>query len=215
MKKMSKIEYLLSGIVLGTFFPGAIMIFFWWLPATLTIYRIIYIPDLYIMISSLTGLSIGIIIDILVLKKIIPKFYDLNKYLLIITYLFCSAFAVSSFMGLPIGNFFLGLIAGLYVGRKCYHLNKNHNSYLQNMKTVSNFTAFITSFEGLLIGLLMLNDKSVINSTNQFLGIQIFSANQYRNVLIIILLCILLYVMQFILTKAAVNLSYSIHTKSD
>jgi hypothetical protein len=212
---MSKIEYLLSGIVLGTFFPGAIMIFFWWLPATLTIYRIIYIPDLYIMISSLTGLAIGVIIDILVLKKIIPKFYDLNKYLLIITYLFCSVFAVSSFMGLPIGNLFLGLIAGLYIGRKCYHLTQNHSSYLQNMKIVSNFTAFITSFEGLLIGLLVLNDKSVIISTNQFLGMQMFSANQIGNILIIIFLCILLYLLQFFLTKAAITLSYSIRTKSD
>ena len=212
---MSKIEYLLSGIVLGTFISGAIMIFFWWLPATLTIYRIIYIPDLYIMISSLTGLAIGVIIDILVLKKIIPKFYDLNKYLLIITYLFCSSFAVSSFMGLPIGNLFLGLIAGLYIGRKCYHLTQNHSSYLQNMKIVSNFTAFITSFEGLLIGLLVLNDKSVIISTNQFLGMQMFSANQIGNILIIIFLCILLYLLQFFLTKAAITLSYSIRTKSD
>jgi hypothetical protein len=215
MKKMSKNEYLFSGIVLGLFIPVAIMIFVWWLLAVLTISRVVYIPDKYIMSSSLTGLSVGIIIDILALKKIIPKFYVLNKYLLIITYLFCSAVAVSSFMGIPIGNLFLGFMAGLYVGRKCYHLNQSHDHFSQNIKAVSTFTAFVTSSEGLLTGLLMLNDISVIDSTNQFLGIQIFSANQIRNGAVIILLCILLYVMQFFLSKAAVYLSYGIRTQSD
>lgn len=215
MTGMSKTEYLISGTVLGLFIPFAIMIVIWWPLATLTIYRIIRIPDVTIMICSLAGLFTGIVIDILVLKKIIPKFYEMNKLILIITYLLCSAFAVSSFMGLPVGNLCLGFIAGLYTGRKCRHFSANPDHYSHTLKTVSHFTALITSFEGLLTGFIMLNDKSALLSANQFLGLQVFSAGKVNNVLIIILLCIILYVLQFFITKAAVTLSYQVRMKPD
>ena len=215
MTGMSKTEYLISGTVLGIFIPCAIMILIWWPLATLTIYRIIRIPDLTIMTGSLAGLFTGIIIDILALKRVIPKLYEANKFILIVIYLFCSAFAVSVFMGLPAGNLFLGFTAGLYIGRKCHHFRQNPESYLRSLKTVSHFTAFITAVEALTIGLIILNDKSALLSADHFIGLQIFSASKANNLLIIILLCMILYLLQFFITKAAVSLSYHIRMKPD
>jgi len=157
---------------------------------------------------AISGLCIGILIDIIFLKKWIPKFYEINKSLSISIYLLCSFIAVAFFMGLPIGNIILGIFAGIYVGRKSHYLHKSKNLFLSTSKNVSLFTAFITSLEALPIGLLALQDDSIIDLINQSIGIKLFTINIIIDMLLILMLCLMLFLLQYILTKKATIKSY-------
>jgi len=184
---VNKKEFYIIGLGLGTLIPIILLVFSWWSLSALNIYKIFSVPESFIKIFALTGFIIGIIIDILFLKRLIPKFYKFNISLMIFIYVFCSVIAVAFFMGLPIGNLLLGIIAGLYIGRKYHYINQNIDKFSLASKTISIFTALVTTLEALPIGFLALQEGSLIGSINQFLGLHIFSLNRLTDILMVLL----------------------------
>ena len=65
-----------------------------------------------IIVAALTGLLIGIVLDILFLRRWIRNFYLAHLWLLAMVYGALCVMAIASFMGLPVGTFMLGLLAG-------------------------------------------------------------------------------------------------------
>ena len=195
---------------MGLLIPIIVFVLFWWSIAVLNVFKILNISESVITVVAISGLCIGILLDIIFLKKWIPKFYEMDKSLSISIYLFCSFIAVGFFMGLPIGNIVLGIFAGIYVGRKSHYLHKNKNHFLSTSKKVSLFTASITSLEALPIGLLALQDDSIIDLINQSIGIKLFTINIIIDMLLILMLCLMLFLLQYILTKKATIKSYQI-----
>ncbi len=207
---MSKIESYIIGLGLGALIPIFGFVFFWWLSAALNNFKILSVPESSIKIFALTGFAIGIVIDILFLKRLVPEFYKLNIAWLIFIYLFCSAMAVAFFMGFPIGNLLLGMVAGGYMGRKYYHIKQSIENFSSASKSVSLFTAFITAFEALPIGLLTLREEYLMAAINQILGIQIFSVIKFIDILLIVLLCIFLFIAQYFCTRLASKIAFNI-----
>ncbi len=205
---MDKKEFHIIGFGIGVLIPLLLLVLFWWPIAALKIYAIVSFPESLIKISAAVGFFAGVIIDILFLKRLIPIFYRFKISLMIIVYLFCSVIAVAFFMGFPVGNLLLGIIAGLYIGRKYHHLEQKKDKFPVVSKTTSIFTASITSLEALPIGFLIaLQEHYLPGSINKFLGFRLFSSNTVI-IFIIVILCLLLFIVQFYSTRAATKIAF-------
>jgi hypothetical protein len=208
MMEIEKREYYLIATILAFLMPLILAVVFWWTVASLDIFKIVAVSEQIIAIAACTGLAIGIVLDFVFLKKWTPKFYEMNKSVSVLLYLFCSLMAVAFCMGVPVGNLFLGLLAGIYIGRKCHYLNSDQASFASAAKNVSIFSAFVTSIEALPIGLLALQEESIINSVNRIFGFVLFHANKIIDVLLIMILSCILFGVQFIITRFGTRLSF-------
>ena len=113
---MTKLDKLFLSIILYPVSPILFFLTFWWISLS-------YVQDGYTFLIGLTGICIGILIDIFFVKKYISKGYDLNNISLILIYLFYSICIFGFFMGVPVFNIFLGIPAGIYISRKIYYKN--------------------------------------------------------------------------------------------
>ena len=118
---MNRAESVVVGLVVGITCPLLLFVFCWWTAAALSIYHVLSLPVSVIIVAAFTGLGIGMILDIIWLKHWVRRFYTANIYFIIAVYLSLSVVALAFFMGLPIGNIVLGMLAGVYVGRKQFH----------------------------------------------------------------------------------------------
>jgi len=207
---VNKKEFCIIGLGLGTLIPIILLVLFWWPLSLVNILKIFSFPESFIKIFALTGFTIGIIIDILFLKRLIHKFYRFNKSLLVIAYIYCSFIAVAFFMGLPIGNFLLGIIAGLYIGRRYHYINQNIDQFSVASRNISIFTAVITTLEALPVGFLALQEESLIGWINKFSGVQIFLLNRTIDIFIIVFLCIMLFIIQYFATRVVSKFAFNI-----
>jgi len=207
-----KTEYLIIGLGLGTLIPLLVFVLFWWSTAALVIYKLVQLPESFIIYAAFTGLAIGITINILYLKKLIPGFYTLKNNILIPLYLLCSFIALAFFMGTPIGNIILGILAGLYTGRRHYYLEQHPDIFFSTAKKTSLFTAFITSIEALPIGILALRDTSIFTVLKSTFHFDLNVTNIIIDIIMVFLLCMLLFLIQFWVTNIAAKLAFQINT---
>ena len=80
-----------------------------------------------VITAALTGLLVGIVLDVLFLRRWIRNFYIARLWILAIIYGALCVVAVASFMGLPVGTFALGLLAGGSAGRRQIHNPSDDN----------------------------------------------------------------------------------------
>jgi hypothetical protein len=74
--------------------------------------------DRHFALYSITGLIIGLLIDGYFLKGWIRNMYRISPILILIFYIIYNIGLYGFFMGFPVFNSFLGLIAGYYYGKK-------------------------------------------------------------------------------------------------
>lgn len=206
--ELDKKEYYIIATFLALLIPLIVGVLFWWTVASVDIFNIMTIPEQIIRTVAITGLAIGILLDLIYLKKWIRKFYEMNRVVSILLYLFCSLMAVAFFMGIPIGNLFLGFLAGIYIGRKHHYLKTDLMRFASVSKEISLLSAFITSIEALPIGLLALQEASSTDSINRIFGFVLFHANKLIDVLLILILCGILFWVQFFVTRMGAKLSH-------
>ena len=206
--EFDKKEYYLIGAFLALLIPLIVFVIFWWSIAALDILNFLVIPESIIAIVAVTGLAIGIVLDIIYLKEWTTKFYEMNKVFSILLYLICSVMAVAFFMGFPIGNLLLGFLAGIYVGRKWYHLNSDRASFSSASKKVSIFSAFVTSIEALPIGILALQEELIIDFINRIFGFVLFNKNIFQDIVFILILGIILFWIQYYITLLGTKISF-------
>jgi len=98
-------KFLFWGVVPITFFLIA-----WWSSIGLQ-------NDQKIASIAFAGLGFGILIDVLVLKPSLKSLETLSKEVLIGVYVFYSIMVLGFFMGVPVFNLFLGVLAGRFIAR--------------------------------------------------------------------------------------------------
>ena len=131
---LSKIE----SLILGIFF-GLLPIVFCLL-ATLVIASIFFGTKV-IAPWALWSLVPAVITDILFLKKWVRNAYRMNNKVLAVIYLFYSVVALGMGMGVPIFNFVLGIMAGVYIARKMHFIEADEQNRKQAFKRTAVFTA--------------------------------------------------------------------------
>jgi hypothetical protein len=201
-------EYYLIGFTIGIVIPLLTFVLFWWPIAALAIYHVASVPDNYIAMFAIAGLAAGIILDFLYLKRLIPFFYNFHLLIMISLYLCCSVIAVAFFMGFPLGNLLLGMLAGIYIGRRCHFKDLNRAAFTVVAKKTSRFTALVTALEALPIGLLMLQEDYLLAAINLFIGFRLFSTSLLQDIFVIVILCLILFGIQFLLTKWTATMAF-------
>lgn len=92
---------------------------------------------------ALSGLGVGMVIDIAFLKRWIKKAYQLSNKVLIAIYIFYSIGVLGFCMGVPILNFGVGILAGIYTARRVLNTNTEEQECSQNIKKTALFSAIV------------------------------------------------------------------------
>ena len=107
----TQIEQFALGIILAPLAPIAGLLVFWWGSYA-------FLPESWIAYCGLSGLALGILADIIFIKKIVAKAYKLGTVFWLAVLLFYSAGTFGFFMGVPVFNAALAIPAGFVVGGK-------------------------------------------------------------------------------------------------
>jgi hypothetical protein len=106
-----KIERFFLALILAPPTPLALFLAGWWGAFQ-------FLPEEWIPFVAISGLLLGILIDIFILRRLIDRVDHLSIVFWSAVYLFYSMGAFGFFMGVPVFNSFLSLPAGFVVGRK-------------------------------------------------------------------------------------------------
>jgi hypothetical protein len=211
---MNKTESIAIGLVVGILFPLLVFVLCWWSIAALVMYQVLPLPESVIPSAAFTGLVAGVVLDVLYLRKWIVQFYRIDMWVMALVYLFCSGIAVAFFMGLPLGNIMLGILAGIYVGRRHHHRGGSKELFRSPVKTVSVFTAFVTGLEALPIGLLALDEGILTELLEQIAGLEVAVITSPIGSGVIVLLCVVLMAAQFWCTRTATWWAFGLRVHS-
>jgi hypothetical protein len=148
----------IESVILGMFF-GFVPIVFCFL-ATVVIASI-FLGKEALGPWVLWSLVPGIIIDAIFLKKWVRKAYQINNKVLAGIYLFYSVVALGMGMGVPILNFVLGILAGVYIARKMHFLGSDEQSRNQALKKTALFCAVVMAIMCCLITLWAIAGKMI------------------------------------------------------
>ena len=133
---MSKIESLILGMFFG-FLPVLFCV------AAAGFINVVFLEEKGIAYCALGGLCVGLIIDIVFLKRWVKKAYQMNSKILAALYIFYSIGVLGFCMGIPILEFPLGMAAGAYAARKMYHTKAGPEKFKRNVKKMSIFAAAV------------------------------------------------------------------------
>lgn len=103
----------------------------------------------------------GVIIDIPFLKKWVHNAYHTNSKILAGIYLFYSVVALGMGMGLPILNFVLGIMAGVYIARRMHFNQADEERRKRALKKTAVFCAVVMAIMCCLITLLAIAGEMI------------------------------------------------------
>ena len=199
---MTKTESIAVGFTLGILCPLLLFVLCWWVTASLTMSHVLRIPESGVAVAAFTGLVLGIILDVLYLRRWILQFYSADLRVMVLGYLGCSVIAVAVFMGLPVGNVVLGTLAGIYIGRREYHAVRSGESVSKMVRKASLFAAGVTGAEALPIGLLALGEDWVVEWLQGVTGMDSWAVTDWFGIGLIVVLCVVLMTVQFWCTSS-------------
>jgi hypothetical protein len=195
---MKPIDKLLFGLLFGFSFP-----LFFFLVAVLGFYLF---QDYNVWYFVITGLIIGILTDILLLRKMLRIALELPIWILLGLYLFYNICIYGMFMGFPVFNLGMGIIAGYYYGIKMNHKNFSMTQIEYIKKNVSLFTGFIMLLICISSALIALTEKTIGSELQGMLGLG-FEVTRGMIIATIIIGGSTLIISQYFLTKIVLTIT--------
>lgn len=113
---LNGVEKLFLQVIIGLPAPILGLLAGWW-------GSISFVPEEAIKYFALGGLLFGILMDVLFLRRWVHKAYELPKTGFVLLYLFYTVGIFGFFMGVPVFNLIVGIVAGYYVGICLRHKN--------------------------------------------------------------------------------------------
>jgi hypothetical protein len=110
----TKLERFALGLLLAPLAPLAGLMGFWWFSYAI-------LPEKWISIGALTGLALGILADIFLLKKLLDRAHHLSLVFWMVVLLFYAIGVFGFFMGVPVFNIVLAIPAGFVIGGRLAH----------------------------------------------------------------------------------------------
>jgi hypothetical protein len=194
---MKTIDKLLFGLLFGFSFP----LFFFLMALTLWYYLFQNFNVLYFV---LPGVIAGILIDALYLKKLIFITLNLPTWTLIGFYLFYNICIYGFFMGFPVFNLGMGIIAGYYFGIRINHENSPLKQVEYLRKSVPFFTTLVMVLICISTALIALSEKTLGLELQGMFRLR-FQVTKGMIISIILIGGIGLIVTQYYLTKIIMN----------
>lgn len=195
---MKLFDKLFAGIIMGYTFIMVPFLILWWT---------FYILNINVFYGVGIGLTMGIVLNILFLKKSIYKFFDLSNYILVLIYIFYTIGIFGFFMGVPIFNIIPGILAGVYIARKMCIDNKSIKVYKNELKKISIFSFIVLLLMCISSAILALADTS---TTSNLEGMFNLNINMTQSIIwyIVIIGGISLLIIQYVLINTISNLVY-------
>ncbi len=193
-------ESLILGVFLGAIFPIMLFLAGWW-------GSIGFVAERDIFKFALLGLGLGILVDALFLKRWVAKAFQLNKVVLVSIYLFYSTCIYGFFMGFPVFNAAMGIVAGLYVGRRMCHQKANTEEFDRNVGITGILATIVMAIACLSSALLALGESSLPEQVEGMLRLDFEVTWPMINGLIIVGGAALV-LSQYWLTKKAASLAF-------
>jgi hypothetical protein len=131
---MTKNEKIVLTAVLGFIPPVFLFVLFWFAFYAMA-------PERSLFPMPFIGLAIGIAIDIVLMKRWLSLCYQWKTWILVLIFAFYHIGMIGFFMGVPVFNAFLGILAGYYFGKR---MLRNNFSDEEKKKTTS-YVAYSTS----------------------------------------------------------------------
>ena len=203
---MSRTELAIVSVFLVVACPFTFFVFVWWTSALLPI------PEKAVPGCAFAGLGLGIVVVISRLRSWVSGFYDARKVVAVPLYLFWSAIALAFFMGLPIGVVVLGLIPGLYIGRKEHHACRQADLFKKDARTVSLFTAAITGFVSLAMGIMAVGEQRSMQHILAIVGMSRLAATPGGRIVFVAIAVAVLTTLQYWLTRRTASWGFRLGT---
>ena len=210
---MSKIESIIVGLFLGITCPLLTFVTFWWSAALLHMH-VAGFPVRVVIASAFAGLAVGLILDVLFLRSWVRRIYRANLWLMGVCYLGLCTVAVAFFMGLPVGTLTLGVVAGVYMGRRESYARDDWSRAAPVLRKTALTVAAVTTVGALPIGILALSQRDVLRILERLSGFDPARLQEWPGFVLIGGLCALLFVLQCWFSKKAGLIAYGIGGKS-
>lgn len=151
----------------------------------------------------------GILFDVLFLKKWVKNVYNLDIRLLIFVYVFFSIVTLGLFMGVPVFNVVLGAIAGVYAGRRFRYLKADRGQFTKKVGKVSVFTSVVMFLICCFSACLALTDPYTPENLQGMLGLD-FTVTKGMVVGLIFIGGVFLVLLQYWLTEKAAMIAFKL-----
>ncbi len=207
---MSRWEKIIVGIFIGIACAVSFAVLGWWSSAALSIYHVLPISDQGIAIATSLGRGLGLLLDVLFLRTWIAGFYDADLIVAAPIYLFWIVVATAWFMGLPLGTFLLGLLAGLYIGRRHRHAGIAAADFAHQAGKASLLVALVTGVASLGIGLLALREPYVWTAIQSLVRTGPGAATLVVGAGLVLVLCLVLVGLQYWCTRAVATFVFRV-----
>lgn len=187
---MSKLVF---KIILGLFLPIFCYLLFLWISFMMGC------NENTIILYSFIGLCIGFIADFILGRIWKSNIYEIAEWLLVVIYGFYSICLFGFFMGVPVFQVFLGMLAGYYWSKRLLFLTKPKETFKSEIKRISGFSAFIMTIICLCSATIALIDNYTIANLTGMLHLP-FEMTKTHLVLLIVLGGVFLVYAQYWLT---------------
>jgi hypothetical protein len=193
---VSKTESIIVGVFLAGVCPLLVFVACWWTAAIVSM-RVAGISEHAIALMALSGLTAGIVLDLLFLPMWIRRFYTAGRGWMGAFYAALFVVAGAMFMGMPVGTFGLGLLTGIYAGRRHHHAGSEEAAVHRALRRIALITALLTAGAALPIGILGLNERFVIELLRKIPGIETVAAQAVTGVMLVCVFCVVLFTAQY------------------
>jgi hypothetical protein len=162
---MKRFEKTITGFIIGGAFPLLLGML------SLVIWFFLDKNESKAPIFLVSGLLLGFLIDIGFLKKWIDRRYELPVWFITGIYLFYNICIYGMFMGFPVFNVLLGILAGYYYGNRIYYNNTPDNNQHKLIQQVSLFTGLVMIVICIASGFIALKGIGVGMEVQKMLGL--------------------------------------------
>ena len=153
-----------------------------------------------VLVYLSSGVFLGLVIDWKFLKNWVKKRYELSLWFIISIYVIYNIGMYGFFMGFPVFNVLLGLVAGYYFGKRICFQNVKSEMHKKITNKVSLFTVLIMTLICISSGLIALTDKGIGENVQGMFGLE-FEVTQEVILRIIFVGGFCLIVAQYFITR--------------
>jgi hypothetical protein len=206
--RMARGEAIVVAAFLLTACPVSAFVTVWWGTAALALWGLAAISERSVAAASLSALGAGVVFTAVLVRRLVPRFYALPWTLLVGAYFFWSAVAIALFMGLPAGEVALGVLPGLYVGRRLAHEGADAALARGACRRAALFGAAVTGTWSVTMGCLALRDQHSLTVLLTLAGLKALGETVAGRALVVAAAVPALTLLQYVLTRRAASWAF-------